>query len=77
LQVVDSALLIPTEAMTADARGPKVYLYRGGKAEPMQVEAGLRTDSVVQITSGLKIGDTVITSGIMQIRPGAAVTLKP
>ncbi len=75
LQVVDSALLIPTEAMTADARGAKVYLYRGGKAEPMLVQAGLRTDSVVQITKGLKSGDTVLTSGIMQIRPGAPVSL--
>ncbi len=77
LQVVDSALLIPTEAMTADGRGAKVYLYRGGKADPVQVQAGLRTDSLVQITSGLKSGDTVLTSGIMQIRPGAPVTLLP
>ncbi len=77
LQVVDSALLIPTEAMTADGRGAKVYLYKGGKAEPVQVQAGLRTDSLVQITSGLKSGDTVLTSGIMQIRPGAPVTLLP
>jgi membrane fusion protein (multidrug efflux system) len=75
LQVVDSALLVPTEAMTADARGPKVYLYRGGKAEPVMVQAGIRTDSLVQITKGLKGGDTVLTSGIMQIRPGAPVTL--
>lgn len=75
LQVVDSAMLVPTEAMTADARGPKVFLYRGGKAEPALVQAGLRTDSVVQITQGLNFGDTVLTSGIMQIRPGASVSL--
>lgn len=75
LQVVDSALMVPTEAMTADARGPKVFLYHGGKADPMQVVAGLRTDSAVQITRGLKPGDTVLTSGLMQIRPGAPVTL--
>jgi membrane fusion protein, multidrug efflux system len=75
LQVVDSALLIPTEAMTADARGPKVFLYKGGQATPVMVQAGMRTDSVVQITHGLQAGDTVLTSGLMLIRPGAPISL--
>ena len=35
----------------------------------------MRTDSSIQITGGLAVGDTVITSGVVQIRPGAAVTL--
>lgn len=75
LQKMDSALMVPTQAMTADGRGPKVFLYHGGKADPAPVVAGLRTDSTVQIIKGLKVGDTVITSGIMQLRPGALVTL--
>ena len=74
-EAVDSALMVPTEALSADGRGAKVFLYRDGKAEPRPVQAGLRTDSAVQITSGLSAGDTVITSGIVQIRPGAPVTL--
>jgi len=75
LQQMDSALMIPTQAMTADGRGPKVFLYQGGKSNPVTVVAGLRTDSLVQILKGLKLGDTVITSGIMQMRPGMSVTL--
>jgi membrane fusion protein, multidrug efflux system len=75
LQTVEAALTIPTEALSADARGTKVFLFKGGKAEPRPVQAGLRTDSVVQITGGLSAGDTVITSGVVQIRPGASVTL--
>jgi membrane fusion protein (multidrug efflux system) len=67
--------MVPTEALSADARGAKVFLFKGGKAEPRPVQAGLRTDSVVQITGGLAAGDTVITSGVVQIRPGSAVTL--
>lgn len=74
-QTVDSALLVPSEALSADARGAKVFLYKAGKAEPRPVQAGLRTDALVQITGGLKAGDTVITSGVVQIRPGSAVTL--
>ena len=72
---LDSALTVPTEAVSSDAQGAKVFLYRGGKAEPRLVRAGLRTDSTVHILSGLAPGDTVITSGIVQIRPGALVAI--
>jgi membrane fusion protein (multidrug efflux system) len=75
LETIDSALMVPSEAVSADARGSKVFLFQGGKAQVRPVQAGLRTDSAVQIVSGLRVGDTVITSGIIQIRPGAAVTL--
>lgn len=75
LQTVEAALLIPAPALSADGRGTKVFLYKGGKAEPRPVQAGMRTDSSIQITGGLAVGDTVITSGVVLIRPGANVTL--
>jgi membrane fusion protein (multidrug efflux system) len=75
LKTVESALMVPSQAISADARGTKVFLFKGGKAEPRPVQAGLRTDSTVLITKGLAAGDTVITSGIVQIKPGSAVTL--
>jgi membrane fusion protein (multidrug efflux system) len=74
-ETVEAALMLPSQALSADARGAKVFLFKGGKAEPRPVQAGLRTDSLVQITGGLSVGDTVITSGVVQIRPGAPVTL--
>ncbi|HLP41970.1 MAG TPA: efflux transporter periplasmic adaptor subunit, partial [Fibrobacteria bacterium] len=70
-----SALMVPAQAVSMGARGASVFLFKAGKAEPRPVEAGLRTDSAVQITSGLKPGDTVIISGAVAIRPGAPVTL--
>jgi membrane fusion protein (multidrug efflux system) len=75
LETLDSALMVPSEALSADAKGSKVFLFQNGKAEVRPVQAGVRTDSAVQIVSGLKRGDTVITSGIIQIRPGSSVTL--
>lgn len=75
LQTVEAALLIPAPALSADGRGTKVFLYKGGKAEPRPVQAGMRTDSSIQIIGGLAVGDTVITSGVVLIRPGANVTL--
>jgi membrane fusion protein (multidrug efflux system) len=48
---------------------------RNGKAMPSNVEIGLRTEDRIQITAGLAPGDTVITSGILQLRPGLDVTV--
>jgi len=39
------------------------------------VEIGLREEIRVQITSGLSEDDTVVTSGILQIRPGANIRI--
>ncbi len=39
------------------------------------VETGIRDSAFVQITSGLKPGDTVITTGLMAIRPDAKIRL--
>ena len=45
------------------------------KAEPVDVTTGLRTDSEIQILSGLQIGDTILTSGTLQLRKGSAVKI--
>jgi membrane fusion protein, multidrug efflux system len=74
-ETMPAALLVPSQALSADARGTKLFLFKGGKAELRPVQAGLRSDSTVQILSGVAAGDTVIISGVIQIRPGSAVTL--
>jgi membrane fusion protein (multidrug efflux system) len=40
------------------------------------VKTGIRTATGVQIVDGLVAGDTVITSGIMQLRPGMPVNVE-
>ena len=73
LSDIDSALMIPTEAIIPDLKGKKVYRIKNGQAESVKVTTGLRTDEKVQIITGLSAGDTVITSGIMSLKPGAPV----
>jgi len=68
------SLMVPTNAVIPELKGQKVFVARGGKAAAVKINIGLRTDSAVQVTSGLKPGDTVITTGIMQLRPGMPVT---
>ena len=53
----------------------KVFLYRNGKAQSVEVTTGLRTESSIQIINGLNVGDTLITSGTLQLREGLPVRL--
>jgi membrane fusion protein (multidrug efflux system) len=75
LSKIDNAIAIPTEALIPQMDGEQVFIYKGGKASSVKVNTGLRTESHIQITDGLKIGDTLITSGIMQLRQNLPVVL--
>lgn len=75
LKEIPNSILIPTEAIIPELKGQKVFLYKSGKAQPQKVETGIRTDTQIQITSGLLAGDTVITTGIMQLKPDALVNI--
>jgi membrane fusion protein, multidrug efflux system len=46
---------------------------RNGKAEMVTVVTGERMVEKVEILQGLKAGDTVLTTGIMQVKPGMDV----
>ncbi len=76
LSNISNAFLIPSEALVPDIQGEKIFLYKGGKAVPQLVKTGTRTETNIQIISGVELGDTVIVSGIIQLRPNSAVTLK-
>jgi membrane fusion protein (multidrug efflux system) len=69
------ALAVPSEAIVSEMGIDKVYLYKNGKAEPVEITKGLRTDAQVQVLRGLNVGDTVITSGTMQLRAGQKVSV--
>lgn len=75
LQQFESALLVPTESVIPELGGKKVFLYKSGVVESRPVATGIRQEAMIQITDGLMDGDTVITTGVLQIRPGAAVRL--
>ncbi|TGE16612.1 efflux RND transporter periplasmic adaptor subunit [Hymenobacter elongatus] len=67
------ALQVPTEAVIPEASGYSVYTVKGGKMVPKKVKIGIRSDKVIQITDGLAVGDSVIRTGILQVKPGDAV----
>lgn len=75
LSQIDNTIAIPTEALIPEMEGEKVFVYRSGKASSVKVETGLRTEALIQIKAGLAFGDTLLTSGILQLREGLPVKL--
>ena len=67
---------IPTEALIPDISGAKVYTLKDGKAALTEVSTGLRDRTHIHIKSGLGEGDTVLTSGILQLKSGMPVQAK-
>jgi len=75
LEDINNAILVPTDIIVPDIEGDNVFIYRNGKAELQRVITGIRTEKEIQITSGLNVGDTLIVSGIIQLRPDMPVRL--
>ncbi len=73
LENINDALLVPTEALIPVQNGKKVFVSLHGKAKEIMVETGARTDKNILILSGLKAGDTVLTSGVMTLKDDSPV----
>lgn len=67
------ALTIPAAALIPELKGHRVFLCVAGKAVSQSVKIGARSADRVTIADGVRAGDTLITSAILQLRPGMAV----
>ena len=72
---IQDALAVPSEAIVPEMGKDKIFLYKSGKAQPVEITTGIRTEAEVQVLQGLQAGDTIITSGTLQLRTGLPVTL--
>ena len=76
LNIIKDAIVVPSEAIVPVQSGKKVYVANMGKAKEVMVDATTRTDSSILILSGLKAGDTLITSGVMSLKHEAPIKVK-
>lgn len=73
LESASDAILIPSQAIIPTTRDKKVAVVQKGKAKMVTVTLGARTADQVEILQGLQAGDTILTTGLMQVKDGAAV----
>ncbi|TVR30718.1 MAG: efflux RND transporter periplasmic adaptor subunit [Balneolaceae bacterium] len=75
LDQIDDAIMVPTISIVPELNAQKVYLVRNGKVVESRVRTGIRTSEKVQVVDGVAVGDTVLTTGLLQVRPGMDVEI--
>ena len=73
LERIESAIVVPSQAIVPQLEGARVYLVKDGKASFTPVQAGIRTENSVQIISGIAPNDSLILTGLLQLSDGKAV----
>jgi len=71
-----SSILIPSQSIIPTTRDKKVAVLRQGAASLQTVRTGDRTEDRIQILDGLQPGDTILMTGLMQVRPGMEVKVR-
>lgn len=71
----NKAIFVPSQSIVPTARGKQVIIATEGKALFTNVETGYRDSSRVEITKGLKVGDTILVTGIMATKPNVSINI--
>ena len=67
------ALLIPRSSLVESIRNPYVYVMENNVAKQRKIGVGREMGDKIEVLSGLKAGETVITTGQINLSEGATV----
>ncbi len=70
-----NVLVVPTQTVIFENNKNIVYKIVGKKAISVDVSTGLSNENIIQITSGLKQGDTVVTAGMNNLSDSTSVSI--
>ena len=73
VETLKDAIIIPVGALQRGPKGPFVFTVAANKAKMVVVAVGQQDDDEAVITTGLKAGETLITSGFAKLTDGAKV----
>lgn len=69
------ALQIPKSSLINDSKEPYVFIVNNGKAKTKIIKTGTIQNDLVEVLSGLDQGDSVITSGQINLREGSTINI--
>ena len=69
-------IVVPTNAIIPDAFLSQVVVIENNKAVFKTVETGLTNANMVELTRGVDLGDSIVVSGMLFVRPDATVKVK-
>lgn len=70
---LSNALVIPTVAVQMGQHGAYVFVVKDNVAHLQKITTGAVQGELTVITSGLTVGDAVVTSGLLRLQDGAPV----
>lgn len=68
-------IAVPTEAVVPEMDGKRMWIVKDNKAVSVPVETESRDNANVEVISGISVGDTVLTGGLLQLREGMTVSV--
>lgn len=71
-----ACIMIPAKATVPMMEGEQVFVLKKGKASAVDIKTGYRTEREVEVTNGLASGDTLVTTGLLQIKEGMPIRVK-
>ncbi len=69
-------MFITARAIVPVIDGEQVFVMKNGKVAITKVTTGIRTETEVEILKGLELSDTLIVSGLLQVKEGMPVNVR-
>lgn len=73
---INDAVLVPADAVIERYGKNYLYVASNGNAEEREVILGPKTDSKIQVVSGVQLGDAVITVGQFNVQDESPIEIK-
>lgn len=71
----ENALMIPNNSIVPQGRKKMIYLFKNNKAVSTEITTGVRDSANIEVLTGIQKGDTVITTGLLFLKPNSDVKL--
>ncbi len=69
-------IMVPTNCIIPEATAKKVIVVKDGQGIFVDIETGYRSSGMVEVTKGLKMGDSIVVTGVLFVRPKSPVKVR-
>ena len=77
LTTQQNAVVVPNAAVQTGQNGSFIYVVKSDRTvDARAITTGARVDEDVVVTSGLEVGETVVTEGQLRLAPGSRITMR-
>jgi len=74
-KTTQNILLIPRDALTQSVKDAAVYVVENNVVHQKTIKTGIEMDNLIQVISGLKAGEIIVTSGQINLKEGTPVNI--